>query len=352
MGKAGIGEEQTGERILTDAASPGTRKPIIIFAAGPEAPFPACPALPGSGADPSGQIVTLPPPSLAQRALFRLEALGFDLAASAIRAPDPDRASAWGGALWRRLAPLNRRHARAEAHLRAAFPEKDEAEIAGLLDAMWDNLGRTSAEAFHLPRLLAEADRFTLAPGFFAAIAAAKARGAVFVSLHLGNWELASPLLHHHGLPVAGVYQRLRNPLVDQRATAARGPFYARGLWSKGPETARRLLRIVGEGGTVTIMADLRDLTGLSVPFFGQSAPSTVFPALLARGRDVPLFAGAVMRKDGATFTAEVVEIPVSRSSDRDTDLFETTAAIQRQFEAFIRKNPGQWMWGHRRWQR
>ncbi len=189
-------------------------------------------------------------------------------------------------------------------------------------------------------------------PAFFEAIREAKLRGAVFVSAHLGNWELASPLLHEHGLPVAGVYQRLRNPIVDQRATDMRGPFYASGLYTKGSETARKLLRIVGDGGTVTIMADLRDLTGPSVPFFGRPAPSTIFPALLARGRSVPLFAGIVARKEGASFEADVVEIPVQRTSDRETDLVETTAAIQQQFEQFIRARPGQWMWGHRRWQR
>ncbi len=319
---------------------------------GAGSPVPACPPLQGCGLNLPGSRLTLPPPTLVQRAQFRLETLAFDLGAGGIRALGPDRASALGGSLWRRVAPLNKRHARAEAHLRGAFPEKTDTEIESLLTEMWDNLGRTSAEAFHLPKLIAEQDRFTITPAFFEAIRTAKAGGAVFVSLHLGNWELASPLLHHHGLPVAGVYQRLRNPLVDDRATEARGPFYARGLYSKGPETARKLLRIVGEGGTVTIMADLRDLTGPSVPFFGRPAPSTIFPALLARGRDVPIFAGVVARKEGATFEADVVEVPVQRSADRETDLLETTAAIQRQFEAFIRARPGQWMWGHRRWQR
>jgi KDO2-lipid IV(A) lauroyltransferase len=296
--------------------------------------------------------LTLPPPTLAQRAQFRLEAAAFDLGAATIRALGPDRASALGGSLWRRIAPLNKRHARAEGHLRAAFPQKAENEITSLLVEMWDNLGRTSAEAFHLQALIAAQDRFTIRPGFFEAIRSAQSRGAVFVSLHLGNWELASPLLHHHGLPVAGVYQRLRNPLVDERATDARGRFYARGLYKKGSETARKLLRIAGDGGSVTIMADLRDRTGLAVPFFGRPAPSTIFPALLARGRDVPLFAGVVARQNGATFEADVVEVPVQRTGDREADLWETTAAIQRQFEQFIRERPGQWMWGHRRWQR
>ena len=232
------------------------------------------------------------------------------------------------------------------------MPERSEAEIATILHDMWGNLGRTTAEAFHLKALIGEQDRFTIREDTRAAIREAKARGAVFVSLHQGNWELAAPLLHANGLPVAGVYQRMRNPLVDARTNEARNPFYALGLHSKGNETARRLLKIVGDGGTVTIMADLRDLTGIAVPFFGQPAPSTIFPALLARGRNVPLFAGVVFREVGSTFRIQTVEIPVARTADRDADLLATTTAIQACFEGFVREKPGQWMWGHRRWRR
>jgi KDO2-lipid IV(A) lauroyltransferase len=294
----------------------------------------------------------LPQRSLLEQAQFRLEALGFDAGAELIRALGPDRAAALGSALWRQLAPFNKRHQRADRHLQAAMPTLMAADRARLLDRMWDNLGRTSAEAFHLSTLVCANERFEIGPDFHEAITLAKARGAVFVSLHLGNWELASPLLYRHGLPVAGVYQRLRNPFVDARVTEARSPHYALGLYGKSNETAWRLMRIVSNRGTVTIIADLRDLNGISVPFFGIPAPSTPFPALLARGRDVPLFAGAVMRLSGGRFRVLVREVPVHRKGDLETGLMETTAAIQRQFEEFIRLVPEQWMWGHRRWSR
>lgn len=287
-----------------------------------------------------------------REASFRLEAFGFEALAALVKGLGPDRASALSGALWRRFAPLNKRHERARAHLVASLPELPAAEVETLLASMWDNLGRTSAEAFHLPALLAERDRFTIDAATHEAVRAAGAQGAVFVSLHQGNWELASPLLASLGLPVAGIYQRVRNPLVDARVSAMRAPHYALGLHAKGRDTAREMLRIAGNRGTVTIMADLRDLSGVSVPFFGQLAPSTIFPALLARGRNVPLFAGAVQRLDGASFRVITREIPVQKSKDRAADLGATTAAIQAQFEAFIREKPGQWMWGHRRWRR
>lgn len=299
-----------------------------------------------------GTPLAPPPPSLLRRARFHVEALGFEALVALVRGLGPDRASTVSGALWRRFAPLNRRHARAESQMRAALPECSDAQIAANLDEMWGNLGRTSAEAFHIGALIADRDRFTIGEDTHDAIREARAHGAVFISLHQGNWELASPLLHSLGLPVAGVYQKLQNPIVEAKASAFRAPFYTLGLHSKGHETARHLLKIVANRGTVTIMADLRDLSGVSVPFFHAAAPSTGFPALIARTRNVPLFAGVVFRESGATFRIRTVEIPVTCSGDRDTDIVETTAAIQNCFEGFIRERPGQWMWGHRRWSR
>lgn len=294
--------------------------------------------------------MTTPPLPPARHARFRLEATGFRAMAGLLRSLGPDRASALSGAMWRRFAPLNKRHERARDQMMASLPHLDAATCAANLDAMWDNLGRTMAEAFHVGALTADLDRFRIDDDTRDAVATAKARGAVFVSLHQGNWELASPLLQRLGLPVAGVYQRLQNPLVEAEASKLRLPFYGLGLHSKGHETARHLLRIVGQGGTVTIMADLRDLTGVPVPFFGRPAPSTIFPALLARGRDVPLYAGVVFREKGATFRIRTTEIQVGRAKDRDTDLAETTARIQACFESYVREQPEQWMWAHRRW--
>lgn len=292
------------------------------------------------------------PLPLARRIRFHAEALGFDMLAGLARLLGPDRASALSGALWRRIAPLNKRHARAAAQMRMAFPDLDEAAIAQRLDAMWDNLGRTMGESFHIGALVKDRARFEIGEDTRLAVEKARAGGAVFVSLHQGNWELAAPLLDSLGLPVAGIYQKLQNPFTERKAAAYRAPFYALGLHSKGHDTARTILKLVAGGGTVTIMADLRDLTGIAVPFFGQMAPSTAFPALVARTRGVPLFAGVVLRESGATFRVRSVEIPVPHGADRDADIRETVAAIQAQFESFIREAPAQWMWGHRRWQK
>jgi KDO2-lipid IV(A) lauroyltransferase len=133
-----------------------------------------------------------------------------------------------------------------------------------------------------------------------------------------------------------------------------RAPLYPAGIFPKQNDAARQVISAMRGGATLTTMGDLREWTGPSVDFFGRPAPSNTFPALMARTFSVPLFAGFVARvpKDGSNvrFRARMVEIPVPHTDDRDADVLAATAALQKQFEAFIREYPGQWMWAHRRW--
>src|SRR5450631_1096936 len=59
-----------------------------------------------------------------------------------------------GGAITRTIGPWLPEHRTGFANLRAAFPEKTDAEIETILRGVWDNLGRVGAEIAHLPHLL------------------------------------------------------------------------------------------------------------------------------------------------------------------------------------------------------
>jgi len=118
----------------------------------------------------------------------------------------------------------------------------------------------------------------------------------------------------------------------------------------KSASAARRLLAVARRGECVAFLADLREGRGVRSPFFGRAAPSTHFPAFIARNVDVPLFVVRVRRDPGVRFTLRLSRIPVERSDDRDADALAATDAIQAAFEGFIRLYPEQWMWAHRRW--
>jgi KDO2-lipid IV(A) lauroyltransferase len=106
----------------------------------------------------------------------------------------------------------------------------------------------------------------------------------------------------------------------------------------------------VRDGGVLATMADLRDRKGVMVPFFGRMAPTSTFPALVARMTGAPLFAVEIVRRPGVRFVIALRAIEVPRTAERQADIEAATASLHAAFEDFIRRNPEQWMWAHRRW--
>ena len=279
---------------------------------------------------------------------FRLEYAGFRLLQAIARAYPLEAASRHSGILWRLIAPRLYRHERALDNLALAYPEMPLKERKNLALDMWENLGRTFGESFHLRKIVAEGRiRFEPEERFDEI-----ARGGPFVvcALHLGNWEIVAHGGKRVGQPLTGVYQRLSNPYVDAETHKLRAFLYEGGLLPKAPVTARALLRAAQKGGSPAFLADLRDDRGAEVPFFGHPARSNTFPALLARTTGLPLYAAAAFREPGVRFVVRAAQVPVPVTKDRVADSIAATAALQKQFEAFIREAPEQWMWAHRKW--
>jgi KDO2-lipid IV(A) lauroyltransferase len=276
-----------------------------------------------------------------------LEYAGFRAAGAIVRALPLETASGLSGYLWRVFAPFLKRHPRSVANLRAAFPDKSEADCDQIARTMWETLGRIFAEGFRIGDIIA-GGRIEIDPAIAQMIPAD--RRFVAAAAHQANWELAAAALQEVGGSGAGIYQRLRNPLVEEYVRKLREPLYPGGLWPKQEDAGRRALRHVRKGGVLATMADLRDHNGVMVPFFGRMAPTSTFAALVARMTGTPLFAVEIVRLPGVRFRISLREIAVPDTDDRNADILAATAALHAAFEDFIRAEPEQWMWAHRRW--
>jgi len=258
-----------------------------------------------------------------------------------------ETASSLSGWIWRKVAPRLKRHERALHHLATAFPAMSAAERERVACDMWEVLGQTFAESFYLPEIFAS-DRIEVSgleilrdyPG----------QGVIICASHQGNWEVASMGLMRVGREPSGLYQRVKNPLVDAYLQDIRAPYYPAGLFAKDPATPLKLMRLLKRGGCLAMLADLREHTGVKVPFFGQEAPSTPFPALMARNLGLPLFAGRIVREPGVRFRLSVEKIECPVTDDKNADILAATANLQEAFERSIREKPEQWMWAHQRW--
>ena len=280
---------------------------------------------------------------------YALESAGFRLAALVFGLMSVEMASGLSGWVWQRLAPLSRRHPRALAHMARAFPEKTLAERQAIATAMWNNIGRTFGEAFHL-RAIADSDRVQFENLDVFERWASREGGKVACAGHLGNWELTILGISRRGLKPWSIYQRVKNPAVERKIVAMRAFLYTGGLVRKNPTLTRSFMRLVREGGTIAFLSDLREFSGVEVPFFGIPAPSTTFPALLARSVDAPVLLVRMRRLPGVRFVISYELLERPNTPDRKADIENTTAQIQAAFERYIRDAPEQWMWAHRRW--
>ncbi len=292
----------------------------------------------------------------------RAEYAALRLIAAVIWALPLEVAANVSGLLWRLFAPFNRRHKRALANLAIAFPEKSPRERAAIARAMWENLGRVMAETMQIDRIVAEPDRIQLEPGSEKVFARYRNKmgSAIGVTLHMGNWELTIWPLTVAGNNPAAVYRSVNNPYVDRYLRGLRRDLYPGGLLGKGringsPEegqrTARLITDFVRKGGRLGLVCDLYDRTGIPVPFFGKPAPSVAIAGMIARRVGARIWLSRCLRLGRQSrFAIEFKELKVPRTANPAEDVKWVTAAMQRQFEAWIREAPEQWMWSNRRW--
>jgi Kdo2-lipid IVA lauroyltransferase/acyltransferase len=291
---------------------------------------------------------------------YRLEYVALRLLVAFVRLMPLDTAgniSAWA---WQKIAPRNRRHKRALANLAIAFPEKTHAEREAIALAMWGNLGRVMAETMQIDRLISEPGRIEIASQKVFARYKDKLGPAIGVSLHMGNWELAIWPLTIAGANPAAVYRTVKNPYVDAFLRRQRADLYPGGLLGKGKvdggiqegqKTARHIMDFVRRGGRLGLVCDLYDKYGMPVPFFGELAPSVVIPAMIARRVGARIWLARCLRiGNQCRFTIVLKELKVPRTSSQADDVKWITTEMQREFEAWIREAPEQWMWSNRRW--
>jgi len=300
--------------------------------------------------------------SLARDLQFRLEYALLRLIVGLVRLLPLEAATAVSAWAWRRLAPLlnPKRHARALANLAIAFPEKTEAERHAICMAHWENLGRVMAETMQIDRLIQQPGRIRIVSDRLFSRYKDKLGPAIGVSLHMGNWELSIwPFVEARTNPAA-VYRSVNNPYVDRYLRYQRRTLYPGGLFGRGKvegehgdnqKTARILTDFVRRGGRLGLVCDLYDRTGLPVPFFGRDAKTQAIGAMIARRIGSRIWMSRCKRVGtSSTFEIEIKELRVPRTKNIGDDVRWIMVEMQKQFEAWVREAPEQWMWSNRRW--
>ncbi|MBB2200352.1 lysophospholipid acyltransferase family protein [Gluconacetobacter tumulisoli] len=290
--------------------------------------------------------------------LMRIEALAARGALALLRRLGPVRASDMGGAICRAIGPRLRVSRVADANLRLALPGLDRAGRRAVIRDVWDNLGRTVGEFPHLsnlPRDPVQGPGWDVTGGEHLAAQAARGGAVIFVSGHIGNWEMLPPAVAHHGLPFASFYRAAANPLIDRMIRALRDEAMGQSvpLFAKGARGARGALAHIARGGRLGMLVDQKMNDGIEARLFGHPAMTAPALAAMALRYRCAVIPGYVERLGPARLRIHVEPpLPLPDSGDRQADVLALTQAVNDRLEDWIRARPGSWLWLHRRWPR
>jgi KDO2-lipid IV(A) lauroyltransferase len=250
-------------------------------------------------------------------------------------------------------APLKIRLGVVREQLAKAFPDFTPERVDAVARLSYQHLGRTAMETAILPSrsrneiidLFAEVEGWSIVEERLA-----RGNGLILVTGHLGNWELGGAYLAARGLPVSAVARHMANPLVDRYLTSTRERV---GMDVIHDEVAvRRVPRSLRGGRVVAFLVDQAAI-GLAsswVPFFGRLAKTPRGPAVFALRLDAPIVFGAAVRLGDGRFRLSFECVDVQRTGNLDADVDAIVAAYTAVLESYVRRNPEQYLWQHRRW--
>jgi KDO2-lipid IV(A) lauroyltransferase len=249
--------------------------------------------------------------------------------------------------------PLGIRRAVVERQVRAAFPELSEREVLRIARASYAHLGRTSIEAALLSarspaQVRAMFERVENVDVLDAA--RAEGKGVLFVTGHLGNWELGGAFVAASGVPLEAVARGMENPLFDRYITRTRHDLGMRIIHDA--DAVRRVPRAMREGKGVAMLVD-QGAAGLAstwVPFFGRYAKTPRGPAVFALRLGAPVVFATALRQPSGRDVMYYERVPVRPTGDREADVDRIVADYTSTLERWIRRAPEQYFWHHRRW--
>jgi KDO2-lipid IV(A) lauroyltransferase len=266
-------------------------------------------------------------------------------------------ARAIGGLMWR----IDRKHRkRAMENLRASFPEKPEKELEYIaersmqhfIELVMDVLFTTrliNLEKWHNYVHLEQSGRTTLELML-------RGNGVILLTAHYGNWEVLGYTMATLGFETYGVARPIDNPYIDKWLLGVRENKGQIILSKRGVTTTA--IDVLEKKGTIGFIADQNaGPKGMFVPFFGRLASTYKSIGLLAIQHNVPVIVGYARRR-GDRFAFSVGAQDVIYPADwqnyprdlYDNELHYVTARYTKAIEDFVRDDPTQYLWIHRRW--
>ena len=256
-----------------------------------------------------------------------------------------------GRLLWKRY---HRGRKRALDNLRASFPEKTEQWHRQIGQRSFEHIVMLVIDLLFTPRLVKKNNwrdysRFKTAER--AKWLMREGGGLLMVAAHYSNFEIMGYMLGLFGFNVYSIARPLDNKFISRYLYDVRRRAGQKIIDKKG--ASELMDKIASGGATLCFIADQdAGRKGIFVDFFGRKASTYKSIGLLAITNNIPVGVG-YSRRVGNRFFFEIgiprIIFP-EEWQDKDEPLEWITAEYTRAIEEFVREDPSQYWWLHRRW--
>jgi KDO2-lipid IV(A) lauroyltransferase len=281
----------------------------------------------------------------------KVESAGIRLVFWLVRKLPLERANQLSAFVFGLTAPFSDKANKARANLAIAFPDSTEAWRDHTTRQIFRSLGHSATELIKLPQIWDEREQridFVVHPKAHEIMDSKYP--AIYVSAHVGPWQVAPLVTKLYGLTICTIYAPESNPVVAQLLMELRESLGERLIASKAG--MRPLIKELQAGNSINMAMDTRVDSGKLVPFFGREALTSTGAAGLALRTGAALIPARAERLPRGRYRITVYEPLESDRPDapQKEQVLALTAAINRYFEDWIREYPEQWICLKRRW--
>ncbi len=237
--------------------------------------------------------------------------------------------------------------------LARAFPEKTDAERRVIVKQMYAGLGMNLIELTRLislnpDRMLGEYIQVEGEENIRQALE--RKKGALVLTGHIGSWDLLCTVTPRFGYPLTVITKKIKQESLNRLWLDIRERFGVQFLPSHN--AYRQCLKALRNNELIGFILDqnMINTEGVFVDFFGKPActsPGLAYMAAQSQAPIVPIF---IKRQPDGRHLIRVMPA-LEPPADREPETIRlATQTYTRILEDYIRANPADWIWIHRRW--
>jgi KDO2-lipid IV(A) lauroyltransferase len=256
---------------------------------------------------------------------------------------------------FRLIGPKTKFNDIAQINLKYIWPYIKKNEIDQICIKMWENLGKNIGEFSFLHNYDPINCKNTKVEGFnYAKSVVLKNKknnkGIIFFSAHFGNWEIGPYIINKLNTELMGIYRKSNNAYLDRLIQKYRNKKTT--YVPKGDLGAKKSFLWLRKGKGLALLMDQKLNEGININFLGKPTKTASAIAELAIRMDLDIIPVKLQRTDNNGHKITFFE----KISYRNQNLKHKNKVkyilkqINNHLSSWIKENPEQWLWIHRRW--